>query len=745
MLRTYSLPVAGMLLALLGGTASAARLSGSVSNSSGTPIQDAKVVLEGPTGPIVATRTSSTGTFVVDAPAGDYVLRVIAEGFDAPPRPVTLRDEAEASAAVTVAVAAVSEQVVVSAGLVPVTRSGTGAALTVLDETELRTRQLESTMDALRSVPGLAVARSGGRGAVTSLFPRGGESDFTLVLVDGIRLNDMGGSYDAAHLPLFDLDRIEVVRGPQSAVYGSDAVGGVVQMVTRRGGPLRATGLYEAGSFGTWRGSGAANGTTGRLRWGGGAERLSSDGYTGVAPGTGETVGNDDYERTDATASLGYQGARLDLSGLLRVGRNERGVPGPYGSDPNDTYAGVDRISRGENETVAAGLAATWRLRPVVQVRGAFSFANRDSTFLSAYAPDEPTAAGNRMLAGRGQVDAAWAGLSWTAGGEYAHERASSAFITGLQEQAIPVERTQVGAFAEGRLERGRLSLQAGVRFEQVVRAALEGNTSVFSPRPSFPEDTVSVVNPRLSVSWRALGSDASWVRLHGNAGAGMRAPSAFEIAFTDNPGLEPERTVSLDAGIEAGWLGGRLVVDALYFHNDYDDLIVTVGRIAGTTSYRSDNISNARAQGAEATVSVRPIAAVTVRGGYVFLDTEILANDDRPDAPAPFAVGDALLRRPAHSGFADVLIAAGRVSGFVRVDSRGDTRDIDPSFGANAGVFENPGFTTTDAGVSMRLLARLDVFARVTNLFDVRYEEIYGFPALGRGVMAGVRIAASR
>ncbi len=755
MVRTHALPLAGMLLALLAGSASAARLSGSVNSGSGTPIQNATVVLDGPTGPVATTRTTTDGTFTLDAPAGDYVLRVLADGFDGSPQAVTLREESETSARVTVGVAAVSEQIIVSAGLVPVTRSGTGAALTVIDEADIRARQMESTIDALRSVPGVAVSRSGGRGAVTSLFPRGGESDFTLVLVDGIRLNDMGGNYDAAHLPLFDLDRIEVVRGPQSAIYGSDAVGGVVQLVTRRGGPTRATAVYEGGSFGTWRASGAVSGTTGRLRWGGGVERLASDGFTGVAAGTGEIVGNDDYSRTDATASVGYQGARLDVSGLVRAGRNERGVPGPYGRDPNDTFMAVDRISRNDNETIAAGLATTWRLRPALQVRGAFSVADRDSGFLSQFTPDAPTSSGNRMLSGRGQVDGARSWWSWTAGAEYVRDRARSAFITGLQDQEIPVERMQVGAFAEGRLERGRVSLQGGVRVEQVVREALEGHPSTFSPRPSFPEDRVAVVNPRLSVSWRAIGDDRSWVRLHGNVGTGMRAPGAFEIAFTDNPGLRPERTRSIDAGAEVATLGGRLVVDALYFRNDYDDLIVTVSRVAGTTSYRSDNISNARAQGGEATVSLRPLSALAIRGGYVLLDTRILANDGTPDAPAPFAVGDALLRRPRHAAFVDLQVHTDRASGFLRVDGRGAVRDIDPSFGATAGIFRNPGFTTADAGVSLRLLgpgARgsgrplgVEVFGRVTNLFDADYEEVLGFPALGRGVMAGVRIAARR
>ncbi|BCS31646.1 catecholate siderophore receptor CirA [Luteitalea sp. TBR-22] len=744
MIRSHALPLAGLLLALLSAPASAARLTGTVTSGDGHPVSDARVVLESPTGPVASTRTDRTGAYLLDAPDGDYVLRVVAEGFSGPSQRVQLTGAA-ATLDIRVDVAALAESVVVTAGLAPVTRSGTGASLTVLDQTELRARQLESSVDALRSVPGLAVLRSGGRGAVTSLFPRGGESDFTLVLVDGIRLNDMGGSFDAAHLPLFDLDRIEVVRGPQSALYGTDAVGGVVQLVTRRGGPFSAGGLFEAGSFGTWRANGTANGTTGRFRWGGGVERLASDGFTGTAPGTGEVVSNDDYTRTDATVSLGYQGDRLLLSGLLRAGDNTRGVPGPYGSDPNDTYAGVDRVSRNDNRTLAAGASATWRLRPAAQVRGAFSLADRDSTYLSIYTPDTPTASGNRLYSGRGSFDLAWLGVAWTAGGEYMRERAQSAYFTGLENQEIPVDRTQVGAFGEGRFERGRLALQGGLRYERVVRDALEGNRSVFSPRPPFAASTTSVVNPRLSVSYRLLGGDTTWLRLRGNFGTGMRAPGAFEIAFTDNPGLKPERTRSIDGGVETGWFGGRLIVDAVYFRNEYDDLIVTVARVPGTTSYRSDNISNALAEGVEGTVSFRPTAFMTVRGGVVGQRTEILANDGRPVAPSPFTVGDPLLRRPELAGFADVILTAGRTSGFVRVDSRGDTQDIDPSFGANAGIFTNPGYLTVDAGASWRVLERVEVFGRALNLLDTDYEEIFGFPALGRSVMVGVRVAASR
>ena len=185
-------------------------------------------------------------------------------------------------------------------------------------------------------------------------------------MVDGIRLNDMGGSYDAAHLPLFDLDRVEVVRGPQSAVYGSDAVGGVVQLVTRRGGPLRATGLFEGGHLRhVARQRRAPTARSGRLRWGGGVEQLTTDGFTGIAPGTGETVSNDDYSRTDGMGSLGYLTDRWQLTGLIRGGRNERGVPGPFGSDPNDTYGGVDTcLAQRQRDTGGRRLGAPGALHP---------------------------------------------------------------------------------------------------------------------------------------------------------------------------------------------------------------------------------------------------------------------------------------------------------------------------------------------------------------------------------------------
>lgn len=746
-MRVCSLPLAGCLLALVSTSLLAEPLTGNVRGPDGRPVAQARVVVEGPSGAAVLARTGPEGTFAADVSPGRYLVRVAADALVAEVRQVDVVPSTGASLDVRMRLAAVSEAVVVSAAQVPLTRSALGTSLTVLDEDDLRARQVESTVDALRSVPGLAVSRSGGRGSVTSLFPRGGESDFTLVLVDGIRLNDLGGAFDAAHLPLFDLQQIEVVRGPQSSTYGSDAIGGVVQLVTRRGGPPRAEALLEGGSFGTTRANAMASGTLGRLRLGSGIERLASDGFTGTAPGTGETVSNDDYRRTDGTLSVGYDDQRWQASGLVRVGRNSRGVPGPFGSDPGATFGGVDRVSRGDNETVAAGAALGYTVTPTVHARAQVTFADRDSTFVSVYAPDTPTASSNRLLTGRGQVDgAASPTFSWSAGAEVARERAASAFIIETSGTPVDVTRGLVGIFAEGRASRGPVALQGGIRAERISRDALAGNADPWQPRPPFAVDVVTSVNPRASISVRLRDRGTSWTRLRANAGTGIRPPGAFEIAFTDNPGLKPERSRSLDAGVEQAWLDGRLVVDAAYFWNRYDDLIVTVGRsFADASRYISDNISNARTRGLEATLAARPMRAVSLRAGYLWQSTAILAVDGSGVAPSPFTVGDPLLRRPARSGFVDAIVQAGRVSGFFRIDGRGRALDIDPSFGASGGLYDTSGYASADAGVAVALHRRVQANVRLTNLFDRRYEEILGFPAPRRAVMVGVRVAAGR
>jgi outer membrane receptor protein involved in Fe transport len=307
------------------------------------------------------------------------------------------------------------------------------------------------------------------------------------------------------------------------------------------------------------------------------------------------------------------------------------------------------------------------------------------------------------------------------------------------------------GVFGEARLPlRNDLFSSIGVRIERISRAPLEGNPDPFSARPPFARDVVTSVNPRVALSWtlREAGPGSEgWTRLRMNAGTGIRPPDAFEIAFTDNPGLKPERSRSVDAGIEHALFGGRLVVDAGWFLNRYDDLIVTVGRAYRDASrYLTDNIANARASGIEISLAGRPHAAIRVRGGYTHLRTEVLEVDGGSgQAPPPFAPGDPLIRRPRHQGWLDAVITQGRVTAFARAGVRGGVLDVDPTLGAFGGTARAPGYVTADAGVSARVWGPVSFFGRAANLFDSEYEEALGYPAAGRTFTGGVRVAASR
>ncbi len=307
-----------------------------------------------------------------------------------------------------------------------------------------------------------------------------------------------------------------------------------------------------------------------------------------------------------------------------------------------------------------------------------------------------------------------------------------------------------MGLFVEARYQPTTpLTLTAGVRAERIQRDTLASNPDPYAPRPAFGVDVRQSVNPRVSAAF-LFGSGRTaavgWTRAHAAAGTGIRPPDAFEIAFTDNPGLKPERSRSVEAGVDQALVRERLVVGATAFYNRYDDLIVAVGTaLKDASQYMTDNISNARSKGVELSAALRTGHGLSARLSYTFLDTAVLAVDGLGSAPPPFAVGQPLLRRPRHAASLDLVYTRSAVTAFARVGARSRALDVEPTNGTFGGLFYNPGFTVVDAGASWRLASGVEIFGRVGNLFDRHYEETYGFPALGRNATIGVRLAAGR
>jgi len=694
------------------------------------------------------TATDARGEFTILAPdTGRFELRVAVDGFRADPVPYEATPTSRDVGSIALAVSAVSETLVVSASQVELPQSQAASVVSVIPGSELRDRQITTVADALRQVPGLSVARSGSMGALTSIFQRGGESDYNLVYLDGIQLNAFGGGFDFAHLSSSNIDRIEIARGPQSALYGSNAIGGVVRIVTKESGPPSADASIEGGSFGTLRTTASTSGSIDNWSWNGGFDRLASDGFNGQHTSTGEEIQNDHYARNDLTAGGGWRNAAgATVRGELRYGHDERGFPGPFGSNPIGAFSGIDLVSNGTNDRWGLGVGATVPSGRKVRTSGQVTWMRDEGDFVS---PFDTSTARSRRATSRFQTDiAAAAGLDISAGAEFEGEQARSTYITDDQGQ-MPIDRSIQGYFGEARWSAdSRLYVTAGGRVERIHRDSIAALDSQFSPRPEMPADTVVSFNPKVAAAYYISNARGSETKVRGAAGTGIRPPDGFELAFTNNPSLKPERSRSFEAGIDQGFASGRGLIEATWFHNTFDDLIVAVGSFTQSSRYVTDNISNARAQGLELATTLRGHASgLDLRGrvGYTLLDSEILAVDLADAAPSPFKVGDPLLNRPRHQWALDASVSRSAVTAWIRGGGRGRVLAVEPSSGTFGGVFDAAGYNVWSTGASWQVLRRLELFGRIENLFDSNYEEVFGFPALGRGAMVGMRVAASR
>lgn len=745
------LPTTLFVLTLLARPCLAGPVTGQLVDPDGRAVSGAAVLLTDGVSVVARTTTTSSGHFTIEAPdSGRFEIRVAQEGFRAKPIVVADATSPRDLGTIRLEVSALSEAVVVSAAQVEIPLTSAASSVTVITRDDLERRQVESAADALRAVPGLTVTANGGRGALTSVFPRGGESDYSLVIVDGVEANAFGGGFDFSQLPAANIERIEVVRGPQSALYGSNAIGSVIRIVTRQGGTPVASASVEGGGFDTFRATAATSGSINAWHWGASTERLTTENFNGQQTASGAIVENDDYDRTSVAGAGGWRNQKgVGLGGSVRYSTDERGAPGPFGADPGGTYSGIDTISRGVNDRWLMSLSGNVPAGRA-RISGEATHARLDSDFASPFGDSESY---SRRTSGRAQVDASLANeLEMSAGFEALAERAGGTFITATGNVLVPVKRRLLGLFAESRWNHAnRLFVTGGIRVERITREALPGDATAFSPRPAFASDTVVSPNPKISAAWFVGATDGNYTKIRGSAGTGIRPPDAFEIAFTDNPSLKPERSRSFDVGVDQSLINGRGLIEGTFFYNNYDDLIIATGSFSGSSHYRTDNISNARARGLEVAGTLRaPLAPVDggsmqLRIGYTYLATEILAVDNSGSAPPPFSVGDELLRRPNHMFSLDFLVTGGVWTAFLQGGARSSVRDVDPSFGTFGGIYDSPGYNVWNAGASWTFLERLQIIGRVTNLFDRDYEEALGYPALGRSAMVGLRVATSR
>ncbi|HET7840885.1 MAG TPA: TonB-dependent receptor [Terriglobia bacterium] len=720
----------------------AASLRGTVFDPDGRAVPRASVSLISSVKSVESRQTDANGKYeFMDLEPGVYQLLATAPGMSVSPESIEVHAGENRIADLLLKLSAVEQRVVVSASLGGALAPEIGSTVSVVSHNEIEQRGAQNAFEVLSGIPGLDVNQSGRRGGVANVFIRGGDSDYTMVMMDGIELNEFGGLFDISQLPADGLDRIEVLRGPQSALYGSNAVTGVIDLVSRQGdGPPHFTALAEAGSFNTHRFAAGASGLTRGWGWAFDLSQLISQGV----------VANDRYRDQSAIFSLGYdKNPRRQADFHFFGNANDAGAPGPYGSDPDHLFTGIDTFSRDKQNLFGASVNYaenfSSRFRQVTRA----TLSTNDYYFRSPFG-DSYSLSWRGTLNTRSEIAVSNQDF-FVAGIEFGREKIRDTFITDASSNPFSLPRTSFAFFAENRWTPSRrLFVTTGLRVDDFHTHELPPDA--FGTRPLIPAHSLTKANPRISVAYlvRDAGSDSQFgsTRLHSSFGTGIRQPNGFELAFTNNPRLKPEKSISFDFGVEQSAFDNRAVLDATYFYNRFEDQIVVLGgSLTNLSTFTSDNLGNSRARGLELSFRLQPVRSVRLSGGYTLDATSILAVEGASVALSPFQVGQPLIRRPRNSGFFNMTWQHRRLTLNGNAYIRGATLDIEPNFGTFACLlgmpcfFTDHGYTLANAGFSYRLPKGLELYGRLNNFLNQKYEESFGFPALRLNFLVGMKL----
>ena len=605
----------------------------------------------------------------------------------------------------------VLKPVVVTATRVPVPADVVASAVTVLRGSELEAQGIRTAAEALETVPGAHVAETGSFGGQTSLFMRGGESDYTKILIDGVPLNQAGGFIDLAHLTTEDVDRIEIVRGPVSVLYGSDAVTGVVQIFTRTGrGPAQLGAEVHAGTYGSVDGAVDVEGSNGKIGYAARVSRFSADGLYRY---------NNRYRNSVASARIQVTpDARSDASLTYRYGDDSYHFP------TNGTGAPVDSnqrsAERGPSLSLTAGRMLTQHLE--ARINGAM----KEARLFYNDEPDSPGEDGtfwSRDYLRRSTLGAlvtwrARSQISVIGGVEYEDQRQrgrsefSASFGT-FPNPPVDVQRTNTGYFTQGLFSVGRSAVTVGARLD---------DNSQFGAYGTY----------RAGLVYRLPHA----TRIRFSAGTGFKEPSFFENYATGfvrgNPHLKPERSQSWELGVERG------SVAVTYFNQRFRNLIEYSGTPVGPDSVNYYNVGGAIADGIEATARANIATSVVLSLNYTFLHSRV-EQSGSTDPNSVFVPGKPLIRRPAHT-IAPQLSATvgprGRINlGALWVGKRDDVGPPRVTLQPYTRVNVSGEYT----------LGRVILSGRVDNAFNDQRQEINGFRPRGRTVTLGGRVTLAR
>ena len=607
------------------------------------------------------------------------------------------------------------ERLVVVGARIPVPRAHLGSAVTVIDRQEIEARQLPFVSDVLRSVPGVAISRTGTVGNLTSARIRGAEANHTLVLVDGVVANDpiSGSAFNFAHLLSADVERIEVLRGPQSALWGSDSIGGVVNIITRGSqGGLSGDIGGEAGSFGTTQLRGHLGGQTEAVDFGLSATSFATDGINVSRMGDEK----DGYENLTLNGKLD-----IDVTERFRLETSVRFVDADTESD-NQDFAFPP--------TPSQGLAIDTDTRREVeqlygQARGELTLLDGKwlQSFRARFASNDAENFEDGISGGYSEAER----TKYEYQSSYYFAPYNALTFAFEYEDLSYVNMGPVPGALQNQLQDDRQRSLIGEYQGQVAErfyysiGLRQDNNDLFDDASTY------------RVTGAYLFPDVG-TRLHASIASGVTNPGFFELygffpgSFVGNPELEPEKSNGFDFGVEQPFWGGRGKVDLTYFDFDLRDEIVTVFDASTFLSTVANLDEDSRRRGVELDLSAQLAGWVSLAAAYTYTDSQDpggLAELRRPEHVASLR---ATFTTPENRGLLDV--------GF---DYTGEQQDAEFVFTTPEDIVTLESYLLLNISGSYRVSDQVSVHARLENVLDEDYEEVYSFKAPGFGAFAGI------
>jgi len=715
-----------LLLLLLSTAAFADTLKLTVTSPDHQPVPNARVLLHRPDNDQIVTAgsTSGNGTAEFNVIAGEYRVEVLAPSFAKSTSTVSV--SGETANAIELHLAGADQTIEVTSSGLPIETVNSAASVSTVDAEVLRNQQPISISDTMQFLPGVVLGDSGQTGGLTGMFVRGGESDYNKVIIDGVPVNEVGGLYDFGATSLASADRLEFMRGPQSTLYGSDAMSSVVQVFSAEGSTRTPELRFGAdgGNFSTAHGYGSLAGAIGRFDYNFFGDQFNTNGQ---GP-------NDAFSRSSMGANLGVI---LSPKVLLRFRtRHENswvGVPGEW------VFNGVpllppDLTEYAHDNNFLASLALT--ITPSAHWRhniNGFEYNhkryNADPVGGSCDFPyylNCPFTSNDHQNRAGFNYQGEWMPLTWTRttfGFDFENETGWVDENFGFPAQIHGLRRNE-GIYGEQIVTWKRLTATAGLRF---VHDEGFGNKAV----------------PRVALSLVAMkGNQAfSGTHLRFSYAQGYKEPS-FEQAFgvgaygiLPNPGLQPEESRTFEAGFDQSFFH-RYTLTATYFNNLFRNIIEFQSLTPLTSQYI--NLNRATAQGAEVNFSARIRDSIRLDASYTNDSTRILyaplATDPTEVAGAP------LLRRPKQLGSLLLNYSGKRWGGVIGGSFVGQRPDSDFLFGAVPPVTHDPGYALVNLGGWYAITSRVSVYANVDNALDKQYEQVAGYPAMRTNFRAGMR-----